>query len=311
MLTLPDFTEKKIVVVANFGDDPNDLKIKNSNICLYKFGEFKNEITPHLVLCIFIIGSTTLTTNLIEKTKKLGISIFLLNRSLKLIGYINSKAEGNYKIRTIQYNLSKSASLELSKNLVYNKVLNQLSIVGQKNKASDFKKQIFKTKSEKTLLGIEGNISSLYFKEVFKNLNWYRRAPQTKEDIPNLLLDIGYTFLFNYVDSLLNLFGFDTYKGFYHKLFFQRKSLSCDLMEPMRPLIDKQLVKSFNLGQINKKDFKFKNGSFTIKNGNQKKYVDIWLRVLMKHRDLIYSYVLGFYRHLLYPEKYKFPMFKV
>ena len=58
---------------------------------------------------------------------------------------------------------------------------------------------------------------------------------------------------FNCMDSLLRLYGFDTYKGFYHKLFFQRKSLACDVMEPFRCVIDKQILKAFNLGQIDEK----------------------------------------------------------
>ena len=51
------------------------------------------------------------------------------------------------------------------------------------------------------LLGIEGNFSSIYFKKHFESIGWNNRAPQAREDIPNLLLDIGYTYLFNYVDD--------------------------------------------------------------------------------------------------------------
>ena len=52
-------------------------------------------------------------------------------------------------------------------------------------------------------------------------------------------MDIGYTYLFNFIDALLRLYGFDTYLGFYHKEFYQRKSLVCDVVEPFRCIIDK------------------------------------------------------------------------
>ena len=62
-----------------------------------------------------------------------------------------------------------------------------------------------------SLLGIEGNMAKLYFGTLFQSHNWNGRTPRAKTDITNLLLDIGYTYLFNFVDSLLKLYGFDTY----------------------------------------------------------------------------------------------------
>jgi CRISPR-associated protein Cas1 len=62
----------------------------------------------------------------------------------------------------------------------------------------------------------------------------------------------------------LRLYGFDVYKGFYHKLFFNRKSLASDIMEPFRCVIDKALLKAFNLKQINEKDFKIVDGRYVL-----------------------------------------------
>jgi CRISPR-associated protein Cas1 len=314
MLTLPDFKEKKILFISHFDDDlPSDLKFRNGNICLYKNGEFMNQISCHLVFTIFIIGSTTLTSHLIRKAAEYGISMFLLNNSFRPYAEIMSKAEGNYLLRQSQYTVPKKQVLFISKQIVKNKVENQYKLLKSYKKSIAIKsvvKKIEITTSLDTLLGLEGSVSSKYFKQVFKDIGWYRRAPRTKEDIPNLLLDIGYTFLFNYVDALLRLFGFDTYKGFYHQLFFQRRSLSCDVMEPMRTIIDKQLVKSYNLGQINEKDFSFKNGSFKYKKKKSYTYVDIWFQKIMDKRRSIYKYIHGFYQYVMNPEKYKFPYYK-
>ena len=90
--------------------------------------------------------------------------------------------------------------------------------------------------------------------------------PGVKPDATNLLLDMGYTFLFNFIDALLLLFGFDSYKGCYHKLFFQRKSLSCDVVEPFRCIIEKQILKSYHLKQINKDDFFIEQWKYALKN---------------------------------------------
>ncbi len=313
MLTLPDFEQKKIVFISSRGDLPNDLKFGNSNIRLYRDDKFIDQISCYQVISLFILGSTTITSSLIKNANEFGISIFLLNDSLFPYAEINSKAEGNTRIREIQYKSDEKSDFEIAKKIVLNKIFNQGVL--QKKKEEDKKKQVSeciqKALNIKSLLGYEGNFAKEYFAEVFSKIGWYRRAPRTKEDIPNLLLDIGYTYLLNYVDSILRLFGFDTYRGFYHQLFFQRKSLSCDVMEPMRPIVDKQLVKSYNLKQINEKDFNFKNGSFSLKYAQSRKYSGIFFDLIMDYRVEIYSYVLGFYRFLLNPEKYRFPVFQL
>lgn len=40
-----------------------------------------------------------------------------------------------------------------------------------------------------------------------------------KCDPLNTLMDIGYTYLFNFADAHLRLYGFDTYMGVYHQVF--------------------------------------------------------------------------------------------
>lgn len=309
MISPNDFKEKKIVVIDGFNQSINDIKFNNGNIRLYKNGKYIDQITCFSVISLLIIGEATLTTKIIENCRKYGISIFFLNRSLKFYAEIMSKADGNFVLRQKQYSLSQSKSLEISKLIVKNKIDNQFKLINKKNKSLE---KIDSCNNFDELLGIEGNSANIYFQSLFKEIGWYRRAPQTREDIPNLLLDIGYSFLFNYVDSILKLFGFDTYKGIYHQLFFQRKSLSCDIMEPMRIIIDKQLIKSYHLKQINEKEFIFRNGSYEFKKYEySKKYRNIFLDVISSQKENIYKYIYGFYRYMMNDEKYKFPIFKL
>lgn len=63
--------------------------------------------------------------------------------------------------------------------------------------------------------------------------------------------------LFNLVDAILQVYGFDTYNGVFHKCFYMRKSLVCDIMEPMRPIIDYEIRKAINLNQCKKDDLKY------------------------------------------------------
>ncbi|KKQ38178.1 MAG: hypothetical protein US54_C0016G0019 [Candidatus Roizmanbacteria bacterium GW2011_GWA2_37_7] len=318
MLTLPDFREKKIVFVQAEKDIDHQIRFWNSNVRIFKDGEPVDQISCYLVLCIVIIGNTSITSTLIQRTKKYGISILLLNYSLKSYAEINSIAEGNTAIRMTQYLLSESESISQSKKLVWNKVHNQFLILKKMNNVDeDMHKRAVQrievAKNFKELLGMEGSYANYYFQSIFLPYDWNRRAPQTREDITNFLMDIGYTYLLNYVDAILRLFGFDTYKGFYHQLFFQRKSLSCDLMEPMRPLIDKQIVKAYNLGIINTRDFVFKKGCYSLKPDSKirSKYSLMFFECISKEKENIYTYLRQYYLHSMDSTKYQFPQYSI
>ena len=206
----------------------------------------------------------------------------------------------------------------MAKNLVKNKIANQLALLAETEKLKDFKEleksilnQIEATTDSQQLLGLEGNMSKQFFPMYFSSIKWRRRSPRTKQDIPNFLMDIGYTFLFNFIEALLKLHGFDTYKGFYHKLFFQRKSLACDIMEPMRCLIDKQILKSYNLKQIKDDDFKIEGGKYVLPFENNAKYAGLFMQAMMDRKEDIFSFVHDFYRFMMCPKKNKFPEFKI
>lgn len=320
MLQLPDFIEKQIVIInPREGISLNDVKFKNENIVLYRDGKLENQVSIHKVLSLFIFGEMTLTSQLIKKAQKYGVSLFLLNNNFEQYAGINAMAEGNYVLRNNQYHFNEE--LEFSRNLVKNKTFNQLTLLKEncpdffkgKTKLSYYKslcKKIDESNSLDSLRGLEGNMSKQYFGEYFKELKWYKRMPRSKIDITNVLLDIGYNMLFNLVDSLLKLHGFDTYKGIYHQLFFQRKSLSCDLMEPFRVIIDKALVKAFHLKQIDDADFTFYRGQYSLNIDKNGKYTRIFLDAIMDSKEDIFTYIKAFYFCML-NGKQDYPFFEL
>lgn len=317
MLTLPDFKEKRILLVqAEYGTD-NLLQLTNDNIRFVRDGQAVDQMSCHSVFAVFIVGDMSITTVLLKKLSAQGISVFFLNRNLSTRAAVMAEAEGNWILRQRQY--TADGQMKIAAGIVANKLDNQEAVLKTLKKSYDprvftrARKQVAASLDLHKLLGIEGNASREYFQSLFGEFDWVRRAPQTKEDVTNLLLDIGYTYLFNFCDALLRLFGFDTYKGYYHQLFFQRKSLACDVMEPMRSVVDRQLVKSYHLGQIREKDFVFKNGRFDFRQGFKtvKPYSAIFLEAITDRREDMHQYVLGFYRHIMDGDKYPFPMFVV
>lgn len=81
-------------------------------------------------------------------------------------------------------------------------------------------------------------------------------------------------------------------------------------MEPFRCIIDKQLLKSFRLKQIYKKDFKFTNGQYSLEYDKSQKYSKIFLDTIMERKEEIFNYVYGFYKFVMDNNK-EFPFFAI
>ncbi len=318
MLQLSDFKEKQIVFIRATRQKVNSLRFKNDNLVFSVDDKVENQVSCHKVMAIFIVGDMSVTTVLIRKALKHGISIFFLSYNLRLYAAVNAIAEGNTLLRYNQYHFEKE--LEFSKKLIKNKVLNQLTLIKEITPAffqgttriKEYKKMEAKIDSAVSLdeiLGMEGSFAKKYFQLVFAEAGWYRRMPRTKVDITNLLMDIGYTMIFNYVDALLKLHGFDTYKGIYHQLFYQRKSLTCDLVEPFRVIIDKSIIKAYRLKQVNPKDFKKLGEGFALKYSESKKYARFFLEAIMANKEDVFIYVKKHYFCVL-NKKNDFPLFK-
>ncbi len=317
MLSARDFEEKQILFVDIKKGVNTEIKFWNDNVRLFQDGKNQNQLSCHRVFVIFVVGDFSLTSYVIRNCIAYGISIFLLKNNFETYATIESSAEGNYLLRQEQY--SNEREFEMAKAIVENKILNQYLLLKEAGALSknEFKllmkektEKIANARGEKELLGIEGSVTRSFFDGYFKDIGWYKRMPRVKIDPYNVLLDIGYTFLFNYIDSLLRLYGFDTYKGFYHKTFFQRKSLACDIMEPFRCIIDRQLLKSVNLKQINKDDFKYQNERYVLPWKNNRKYVKIFLDAIAKNKNEMFRYVKEYYQFSMNDDR-EFPVFKI
>ncbi len=310
MLTLPDFREKQILFVQPEAGKEYRLKIRNQNIAYEEDGKVVNQVACSKVISLFVLGELSFTSVLLRKCLENGVSIHFLKRNLETYATVGAEASGNYLLRGKQYALSPESGMDIARYIVKNKTGNQLSLlalrglkeIGAENMPIiEYRKYIWEkidaAKDNQSLLGIEGEMSKKFFQSYFSDIGWRRRIPRGKTDPDNILLDIGYTILFNYVDSLLRLFGFDTYRGVYHRLFFQRKSLSCDIEEPFRCLIEKKLLKMRHLGQVDDKDFghSTKSRQYFLKYEHSSKYAKLFTEAILDEKEEIFKYVRAFY----------------
>ncbi len=98
------------------------------------------------------------------------------------------------------------------------------------------------------------------------------------------------------VENMLHLYGFDVYQGVYHRNFYQRKSLVCDLQEPFRCIIDQQIKRAYNLGQIKEEDFVFEKGQYKLQYKKNKEYTRWLMRSIIEYKSEIFLYCQKYYR---------------
>lgn len=176
----------------------------------------------------------------------------------------------------------------------------------------EYEAQTNQTEDLQGLLGLEGVSTRLYFSHWFKEMDWKGRKPRAKTDIINTTLDIGYTYLFNIMECMLNLYGFDLYQGIYHRCFYQRKSLVCDLVEPFRCLIDKLVKNAYNLKQMKKEDFRQSKGQYFLKREKNKDYTRWLMAGILEYKENMFSYVQDYYRCFIRSKAIeKYPVFQI
>lgn len=304
MMSTRDFEFKQIAFV--FTDEGEKISFKNDNLIVSDSeGRIKHQSTCYRLFALFICGDFCLTTGVLDRSKKFGFTIVFMTVNLRVVSILPARAEGNVLLRKRQYAYDKQ---EIAGHIIANKIHNQIYVLKKRRKKTEqdkeniqkleqFEKDVQKEGlTPQEIMGIEGICARIYFKTLFEEYNWTARQPRVKHDIINVLMDIGYTILFNIVNALLEMYGFDVYVGILHTQFYHRKSLVCDLEEPFRPIIDMAIQKALNLGQVSEKDFWKKQGCYVLPWKNSKKYVSIILASLLEHKNEIFIFLQSYYR---------------
>lgn len=307
MISGPDFEKKQILFI--FTTRGEKLSFSNDNIVVKdKDGKIKHQSTCYRLFIVFVIGEITITSGLIQRAKRFGFSICLMNRNMKLYEVIGHRLEGNTLLHEKQY---KYEGIDIGREIITNKILNQrralLTIRKRNESATDAAKKLSEYAARvsderlqlQDILGLEGLSARLYFKELYADFGWNGRKPRIKMDYINSAMDIGYSILFNVIEAMLRVYGFDIYYGVLHRQFYMRKSLVCDLVEPFRPIVDLQIRKSINLGQCSVDDFELMGSRYVLKWKMSPKYSMFLTQPLMDNKMELYRYVQQYYRSVM------------
>ena len=293
-----------------------ELKLSGEALVCYENGERVGTIPLAPIERIYLKSDVTVQASLLAKLGEKGIGIiFLAGRKNEPTLFLAQPHNDAFR-RLSQYELAKNEPfcLAFAKKLMLLKLVTQKNWLWQASNARLDKKTLLSAKAVEldeliakvnaqtnlaSLRGIEGRAASVYFTALSlylpPALRFQGRNRRPPRDPFNAVLSLTYTLIHS--EAVLASYGagLDPYIGFYHALDFGRESLACDLIEPLRPLIDNWCLGLFRQNILREEYFSTtQEGCFLGKTGRVQFYkayelaVTNWRKMLTENsQDIV------------------------
>ena len=153
------------------------------------------------------------------------------------------------------------------------------------------------------LRGLEGAAAAAYFQSYItffpESLGFSRRIRRPPTDPVNAALSLGYTLALSEAARSLNVVGLDPAIGFLHEISYNRSALALDLVEPLRPLVDRFVLNTFRSRKLTARHFKSQSdGSIILGKSGRAHFYSCWeenapsiRRVATQHSKAAAKYV--------------------
>lgn len=238
---------------------------------------------------VLVYGRVQVTTDALDALLERGVPTTLLSSRGWLRGHLLADCGGQVRRRARQYELIREPALALpfARALVAAKLRNQrwlLRTLDQREAAlglEPFIELAENAASTDSLRGIEGSGARAYF-AAFPDLlagtafpfPGRRKRPAT--DPVNAMLSLGYTLVLAEVRNALHGYGLDPFAGIFHASDGGQPSCALDLMEPLRPLVDR-LALRLARHVLTPDDFmELEDGSCLLKDGRRGVFYRAW-----------------------------------
>lgn len=173
---------------------------------------------------------------------------------------------------------------EIAKKRTSIDLTNQLSVIKKlRNELNDLNGSLSELVNR--ILGLEGNISRIYFQSLSQMLpdkySFPKRSSRPAKDAFNAFLNYGYGVLYSKVEKALVIAGLDPYIGLLHTDNYNKKSLVFDFIEPYRILIEEPVFYLFSRRKIKKEFTDIIKDGITLNTEGKKFFISN----LMEHFD--------------------------
>lgn len=206
-----------------------------------KIDEEKRIFLDDIRLLIINSLEVTITTALMNELSKRKVKLILCNEKCnpecELVSYQNNF----YSYRKIkeQINFPLERKENLWTRIIYEKINNQSRLLKSMNKddSSNLLLQYRNELESNDESNREGHAAKVYFNSLF-GVSFNRRDDNSK----NKYLNYGYSIILSAINRAIKTYGYLTELGIHHIGESNPFNLSCDFIEPLRPLVDKNVA---------------------------------------------------------------------
>ncbi|PJG82411.1 CRISPR-associated endonuclease Cas1 [Caviibacterium pharyngocola] len=294
----------------------SEIKLSGEALVCYENEERIGTIPLAPIERIYLKGDVKLQASLLAKLGERNIGIICLSGRKNEPTLFMSQPHNDAERRLAQYELANNEAfcLSFAQKLLKLKLITQKNWLWQASNARLDKKCLLVPKAEEldsliakineqtnlpSLRGIEGRAAAAYFTALSlylpPSLRFNGRNRRPPKDPFNAVLSLSYTLLHS--EAVLAIYGagLDPFIGFFHSLDYGRESLACDLIEPLRPLVDNWLLGCFRKNRLREEYFSTtQEGCFLGKTGRvhfyqeYEKAIGNWRKMLEENcRDLV------------------------
>ena len=256
------------------------IKLDGQALALYEEGTKKGTVPLHLLDRVVLRGNVQLESRVLGALSERNIGLLVLSgRNTEATAMLAAKSHSDTLRRLGQYQLAMDdeSRMPLARWLILVKVraqhrlLNEVlvsraelrypltSVTKTLNGIIGLLREDAQNISLASLRGYEGAAAAAYFSgyvHLFADaLHFTGRKKRPPPDPVNVCLSLGYTLLHYDAVRACHIVGLDPMLGFFHDISFGRESLACDLMEPLRPLMDRWIWQLFKNKQLRPEHF--------------------------------------------------------
>lgn len=212
------------------------LDLKLNNMVIRKDETIKIHIPD---IAILIIESTTvsITTALIERLVEEKIKIIFSGKDHNPIGEIVNYYNKHNSVAIIRKQISWTESIKKKvwKEIIKEKIKNQSILVSYESiENSNLLLNYLLEIKEGDISNREGHAAKVHFNTLFG-----KSFTRAEDNAINAMLNYGYTILLSTFTREITASGYLTQIGIFHDNQFNYYNLASDLMEPLRPMIDR------------------------------------------------------------------------
>jgi CRISPR-associated protein Cas1 len=241
----------------------------------------------HQIERVVISGQIHLSAAAIAQLLKHGIPTVFCGSQGHLRGQLGPMCGGQVRRRARQYALlgDGQASLGLARSLVLAKLRNQQRVLANwrrpDNRLAALAQAAGQCAGMERLRGLEGAGARCFFQGLAARLQdtgfeFPGRLYHPCPDPVNSLLSFGYALLSGELAVAAESRGMDRYAGVYHVPDGSQPALLLDLMEPMRPLVDRLVVRLLRRKLWNAGDFEQTPAGCRLKEGRRGQFLKAW-----------------------------------